>query len=95
VTYPRMATIVEGMSLQALLRQYGITRPIELARAIGVDRRYASLIWTGKRRLGAKLAMKLWREKGVPIHEALEASVEPVPTPRGRPRKRPPEEDQP
>jgi hypothetical protein len=78
------------MSLQELLRRYGISRPIELAHVLGVDRRYASMIWTGKRRLGAKLAMKLWQEKGVPVHEALQAYVEQVPTPRGRPRKRPP-----
>jgi transcriptional regulator with XRE-family HTH domain len=92
VTPTRVATIVEGMSLQALLREYGITRPIELARVLGVDRRYASMLWTGKRRLGAKLAMRLWKEKQIPLDKLLEEGVEAVPTPRGRPPKHPPGE---
>ena len=83
----RAAFIVEGMSLQALLREYGITRPIELARALGVDRRYASMVWRGQRRLGAKLAMRLWREKKIPLDKLLEEEAEDVPTPKGRPRK--------
>jgi transcriptional regulator with XRE-family HTH domain len=85
------AFIVEGMSLQALLREYGITRPIELARALGVDRRYASMVWRGQRRLGAKLAMRLWRAKKVPLDRLLQEEAEDVPTPKGRPRKKPPE----
>jgi hypothetical protein len=85
----RAAFIVEGMSLQALLREYGITRPIELARALGVDRRYASMVWRGKRRLGGKLAMRLWRAKKIPLDKLLQEEVEDVQTPRGRPRKPP------
>jgi transcriptional regulator with XRE-family HTH domain len=88
----RAAFIVEGMSLQALLREYGITRPIELARALGVDRRYASMVWRGKRRLGGKLAMRLWRAKQIPLEKILEEEAEDVPTPKGRPRKLIPEE---
>ena len=84
--------IVEGMSLQALLREYGITRPIELARALGVDRRYASMVWRGHRRLGAKLAMRLWKAKKIPLDKLLEEEAEDVPTPKGRPRKPPPKE---
>ena len=79
------------MSLQALLRKYGITRPIELARAIDVDRRYASLIWTGKRHIGAKLALRLWKAKGIPIQDILQEDVAHEPTPKGRPPKRPPD----
>jgi transcriptional regulator with XRE-family HTH domain len=88
----RAAFIVEGMSLQALLREYGITRPIELARALGVDRRYASMLWRGQRRLGGKLAMRLWKAKQIPLDKLLEEEAEDVPTPRGRPRKQLPAE---
>jgi hypothetical protein len=80
------------MSLQTLLREYGITRPSELAAALDVDRRYASMVWRGQRKLGAKLAMRLWRAKRIPLERLLEEEVEDVPTPRGRPRKRPEQE---
>jgi hypothetical protein len=75
-----------------LLREYGITRPSELAHALGVDRRYASMVWRGQRRLGAKLAMRLWKAKQIPLERILQEEAEDVPTPRGRPKKRPPED---
>jgi plasmid maintenance system antidote protein VapI len=86
-----MTVIMEGMTLQELLRAYGIHRPSELAEAAQIDRRHASEIWRGKVRIGAKLALRLWQSKGIPIHELLQAGAAPTPTPRGRPRKRPPE----
>jgi hypothetical protein len=78
------------MSLQTLLREFGITRPIELARVLGCDRRYASMLWRGDRKLGAKLAMKLWKKKQIPLEKLLAEAADPQETPRGRPRKQPP-----
>jgi transcriptional regulator with XRE-family HTH domain len=83
---------VGGMSLQTLLREYGITRPIELARVLGCDRRYASMLWRGHRKLGARLAMKLWKEKQIPLDKLLSEVADQEPTPKGRPRKQPPGE---
>jgi hypothetical protein len=80
------------MTLQTLLSDYGINRPIDLARALGIDRRYAWMLWQGKRQFTSALALKLYEHKGIPIHELLRAPVDPKPLPRGRPRKtKPPE----
>jgi transcriptional regulator with XRE-family HTH domain len=78
--------------LQTLLSHYGIHRPIELARVLSIDRRYAWMIWQGKRQFTPTLALKLYDAKGIPIHELLRAPAAPQPLPRGRPRK-PPQED--
>jgi transcriptional regulator with XRE-family HTH domain len=81
--------MMEGMTLQELLRGYGITRPSELADAADITRQYASAIWRGKRHIGGKIALRLYQRRGIPIHVLLQAQVEPTQTPRGRPRKRP------
>jgi hypothetical protein len=91
VYLPRSIIPASPGSLTARLQASGITRPIELARALGVDRRYASMVWRGQRRLGAKLAMRLWRAKKIPLDKLLEEEAEDVPTPKGRPRKQAPE----
>jgi transcriptional regulator with XRE-family HTH domain len=85
---------MEGMTLQELLRSKGITKPIELAHVLGVDRRSAWRIWHGHRRIGARMALRLFERLGIPVHELLRAEAAPdQPVPKGRPRKRPPEED--
>jgi hypothetical protein len=78
--------------LQELLQQYGMKRPIDLAHAVDIDRRYAWMLWHGHRKFTARLALKLYESKGIPIHELLRAQVAPEPVPRGRPRKEPPPE---
>jgi transcriptional regulator with XRE-family HTH domain len=86
-----MTGMMEGMTLQELLNTYGIHRPSDLAHAAGIDRRHAWLIWHGKNRIGATLALRLYESKGIPIHELLRAAAEPDPRhppPKGRPRKR-------
>jgi hypothetical protein len=75
------------MTLQTLLSNYGIHRPIDLARALDIDRRYAWMLWQGKRLFTSTLALRLYERKGIPIHELLRAPVDPQPLPRGRPRK--------
>jgi plasmid maintenance system antidote protein VapI len=90
----RTASRMGGMTLQALLQQYSMKRPIDLARALDIDRRYAWMLWHGHRKFTAKLALRLYEEKGIPIHELLRAQVAPEPVPRGRPpRQQPPEEE--
>jgi hypothetical protein len=80
------------MTLQTLLSAYGIHRPIDLAHALGIDRRYAWMIWRGKRRFTPEHALTLYDSKGIPIHELFRAPADPKPLPRGRPRKHSPEE---
>jgi plasmid maintenance system antidote protein VapI len=86
---------MEGMTLQELLRSKGITRPSELAHVLGVDRRSAWRIWHGKRRIGARMALRLFERLGISVHELLRAEAAPDQPPRGRPpkRQRPPEEE--
>src|SRR5262245_19857948 len=82
-----------GMTLQELLRRYGITRPIELAHTLHIDRQTASLLWRGDRKFSAARALALYDAIGVPLEELLRAQAVPEGTPKGRPRKpRPPEE---
>jgi hypothetical protein len=85
-----MTGMMEGMTVQELLKTYGIHRPSDLAHAAGIDRRHAWLIWHGKSRIGGTLALRLYESKGIPIHEVLRAEVAPdqtTPSPKGRPRK--------
>jgi hypothetical protein len=80
---------MEGMTLQELFEAYGIHRPSDLAHAAQIDRRHAWLIWHGKKRIGHKLALRLFEQKGIPIHELLRAIAVPDTPPRGRPPKPP------
>jgi transcriptional regulator with XRE-family HTH domain len=89
-----------GMTLQELLEQYGIHRPADLAAAAEIDRRHAWAIWHGERRIGAKIALRLYRRLGIPLADLLQSPVEERQVPKGRPPKPrppepPPEEDQP
>ena len=80
------------MTLQELLAQYGIKRPSDLALAAQIDRRHAWMIWHGTRRIGHKLALRLYESKGIPIHDLLRAELKaPVDTPKGRPRRKCPD----
>jgi transcriptional regulator with XRE-family HTH domain len=99
------------MTLQEILQGYGITRPIDLARVLHIDRRVASLLWRGDRKFSAARALALHDAIGVPIEVLLRAQAVPGETPkgrpknpaahptrqqrRGRPRKRPPGGDEP
>jgi plasmid maintenance system antidote protein VapI len=85
-------TRMEGMTLQTLLQNYGVSRPADLADILGVDRRYAWALWHGKRGFSTKMALKLYDSKGVPVHELLRAQVVKSPLPKGRRPKRPSEE---
>ena len=78
------------MTLQALLQDYGMHRPIDLAHAVDIDRRYAWMLWHGHRKFTAKLALRLYETKGIPIHDLLRAQADPRPVPKGRPPKHSP-----
>jgi transcriptional regulator with XRE-family HTH domain len=85
--------MMEGMTLQELLKTHGIHRPSDLAETVEIDRRYAWMLWHGKRRFSKRLALLLYDRKGIPMHELLR-SVPATDTPpedrppRGRPPKR-------
>jgi plasmid maintenance system antidote protein VapI len=74
------------MTLHELFHTYGITRPADLAAILKVHNHYAWALWHGKRRFSTKTAMKLYEARGIPIHELLQATVEPGEVPRGRPK---------
>jgi hypothetical protein len=71
--------------LQTLLAKYGIHRPSDLAHVLAIDRRYAWMLWKGKRQFTPTLALKLYEDKHIPIHELFRAPADPQPLPRGRP----------
>jgi hypothetical protein len=83
------SSVMSPLSLQDLLNDYGITRPIELARAAQIARSDAWAIWHGRRRLGAIVALRLRDTRGVPVEPLLRAEAKPLATPRGRPRLHP------
>jgi plasmid maintenance system antidote protein VapI len=77
------------MTLDTLLEHYKIYTPNDLAAVLGIHRAYAWQLLHGKRQFTTKQALQLYRVKGIPIHELLQAQVAPKPALRGRPRKRP------
>jgi hypothetical protein len=54
--------------------------------------RTAQAFSTGKRRIGARLTLRLFESLGIPVHELLRAEVVPDKPPRGRPPKPKPED---
>jgi transcriptional regulator with XRE-family HTH domain len=80
---------MEGMTLDELLRAYGMNQPSDLADVVDIDRRYAWQIWHGKRRITTKLALLLFERKGIPLEHLLRAQARKAPVPRGPRRKRP------
>jgi hypothetical protein len=85
--------------VQTLLRKYDIHGPSDLVQTLGIDRRYAWMLWRGRRKFSLAHAVALNRRKRVPIPALFEAVPDPPeaqePLPRGRPKgqrkKQPPE----
>ena len=71
------------MTLLDLFKEYGIHRPIDLAKRTGLSRQYAHLIWTGARGISRKMARKIEQTAGIP-YEQLMAAEPLLPTPRRR-----------
>ena len=80
--------------MSEVLKRYGMHRPYDLAKAVGIGRRYAWMLWHGHRRMSARLALKLYETKGVPIHELLQAQPEDESTKDKAPRGRPPKAEE-
>jgi transcriptional regulator with XRE-family HTH domain len=87
--------ILGGMTLATLLEQHSIRQPSDLAAVLNISRAYAWQLMHGRRKFTADQAVRLYEAKGVPIYELLRAQVDPKPSPRGRPRKRPPDQTPP
>jgi hypothetical protein len=97
----------QGMTLQTLLRQHGITKIKELMHGTGLSRQQSWNLWHGYVGVGRPTSKLLHERLGLPAEALLQ--VDPVPArnrphttppkPRGRPRTRPssatprPEED--
>ena len=89
-----------GMTLQTLLRQYGITTIKELTQRSGLSRQQNWRLWHGYDGVGKATALRLHERLGIPLEELIR--VDPVPAvkrprttppqPRGRPRARRTEE---
>jgi transcriptional regulator with XRE-family HTH domain len=89
-----------GMTLQTLLKQYGITSIKELRDRIGVSRQQGWNLWHGRVGVGKATAKRLHERLGIPAEQLLQ--VDPIPAvrrpdmppprPRGRPRTRQAEE---
>ena len=83
-----MRARVEGMTLQTLLRQHGITTIRELMHATGLSRQQSWNLWHGYVGVGKATAKLLHERLGLPAEALLQ--VDPVP---GRVRKAPVADD--
>jgi transcriptional regulator with XRE-family HTH domain len=91
------------MTLQTLLRQYGITSIKELRERTGLSRQQGWNLWHGQVGVGKATAKRLYEQLGIPAEQLLQ--IDPVPAvkpphttppqPRGRPRKTPPPQEAP
>ncbi len=45
--------------MREFCEQRGMKRPIDLAKSTGLSKAYAHLLWTGKRLVGRKMALRL------------------------------------
>ena len=87
-----MRARLQGMTLQTLLRQYGITKIKELTDRTGWSRQQCWNLWHAKAGVGKETAKLLHEKLGLPFEELMQ--IDPVPArPRraaskGRPRPR-------
>jgi transcriptional regulator with XRE-family HTH domain len=85
------------MTLQAILRQYGITTIKELTHRTGLSRQHAWNLWHGQAGVGKETLKRLHACLGIPLEALLQVDPVPARTPpaprpsrrRGRPRQRP------
>jgi transcriptional regulator with XRE-family HTH domain len=77
------------MTLDQLLKAYGIHRPADLKALLGIERQYAWRLWHGTQQFTPEQALKLLDARGVPMDQLYRAEVAPAPekVPKGRPRK--------
>jgi transcriptional regulator with XRE-family HTH domain len=75
------------MTLDQLLKSYGIHRPADLKALLGIERQYAWQLWHGTRKFTPEQALKLLDARGVPMDKLYRADVAPSSVPKGRPRK--------
>jgi hypothetical protein len=75
------------MTLDELLKSYGIHRPADLKGLLGIERQYAWQLWHGVRKFTPEQALKLFDARGVPMDQLYRATIAPGPVPKGRPRK--------
>ena len=47
------------MTMKEFCESRGIMRPIDFAKQTGLSKAYAHLLWTGKRLVGRKMALRL------------------------------------
>jgi transcriptional regulator with XRE-family HTH domain len=82
------------MTLQTLLRRYGITRIKELRERTGQSRQQSWNLWHGRVGVGKATAKLLHERLGIPFDELMQ--IDPIPAvrrpdrPPPRPRGRPP-----
>jgi hypothetical protein len=82
------------MTLQTLLRQYGITTIKELMHRTGLSRQHCWSLWHGYDGVGKVTAKRLHETLGIPAEALLQVDPVPARKPqaprrRGRPRQRP------
>jgi hypothetical protein len=73
------------MTLQTLLRQYGITTIKELTQRTGWSRQQCWSLWHGYDGVGKETALRLHDRLGIPLDGLLK--VDPVPAAKRRPRQ--------
>jgi transcriptional regulator with XRE-family HTH domain len=97
-----MDATFRGMTLQTLLRRYGITTIRDFMHRTGWSRQQSWNLWHGYTGVGKETMRRLHTSLGIPLEALLQ--IDPVPArpgttpprPRGRPRKTPqPEEKAP
>jgi transcriptional regulator with XRE-family HTH domain len=79
-----MDITLEGMTLQTLLRQHGITTIRELTHRTGLSRQQCWNLWHGQAGVGKETLKRLHERLNIPLEALLE--VDPVPR-RKRPAK--------
>ena len=72
-----MDITLEGMNLQILLQQYGITTIRELTHRTGLSRQQCWNLWHGQAGVGKETLKRLHDRLGIPLEALLE--VDPVP----------------
>lgn len=65
--------IFPAMTLAQLFIAHGIPTPQELCRRTGIARQYCYALWSGKRRLGARLARTIHDRTGIPLADLITA----------------------
>lgn len=86
-----MSVTLRRMTLQDLLKQYGVPSIKKLCEDLHISRQYGWNLWWGYQGIGPIMMEKLYHQYGIPYADMMALDPASPRKPRGRPKRQPPD----